>query len=120
MLNRSLMIVRMKQPFADWVNEADPQPDSNQMTLAQVNEDNPVFLIHDWACEDVEGWLEQCYLPLFEEILEQWYLDESLWPQERTLKRFRAWCEIEVHSMVIDVVDEPLKDDDYELGPPTH
>jgi len=27
MLNRDLLIVRLKRPFVDWINEADPYPD---------------------------------------------------------------------------------------------
>ena len=82
-------------------------------SLEFANADCPCFLIHDSACEDIEGWLEQCYQYLFEEVLEQWYVDEALWPQDRTLKLFKAWCDFEVHSMVLDYVDEPLIDDDF-------
>ena len=38
MLNRDLLIIRYKQPFVDWVNEADPHPDGHRMTLEDVNE----------------------------------------------------------------------------------
>jgi hypothetical protein len=114
MLNRDLLIVRLKQPFVDWINEADPYPDRIHTSLESANEDCPVFLIHDFACEDIEGWLEQCYLYLFEEVLEQWYVDEGLWPQDRTLALFKAWCEVEVHGIIIDLVDDPLLDTDYE------
>jgi len=36
MLNRDLIVVRFKQPFVDWVDEADPFPDSSRMTLDEV------------------------------------------------------------------------------------
>ena len=114
MLNRDLLIVRLKQPFVDWINEADPYPDGGHITLEYANEDCPVFLIHDFACEDMEGWLKQCYLPLFEEVLEQWYVDPTLWPQDRNLELFKAWCQVEVHGIIIDLVDDPLLDSDYE------
>jgi hypothetical protein len=114
MLNREMLIVRLKQPFVDWINEADPNPDRVHITLEDANEDSAVFLIHEYACEDLEGWLAQCYLPLFEEVLEQWYLVPTLWPQDRDLDLFKAWCEVEVHGIVIDLVDEPLLDDDFE------
>ncbi|MEZ5504283.1 MAG: hypothetical protein R3E50_17100 [Halioglobus sp.] len=116
MLNRDLIVVRLKQPFVDWVNEANPYPDGSRMTLEEANEDLPVFLIHDHASEDVEEWLRQCYQPLFEELLEQWYVDETLWPQELTLELFRAWCDVKVHGMLYDLVDEPLVDDDIDLS----
>jgi len=114
MLNRDLIIVRLKQPFVDWINEADPYPDRTLTTLESANEDCPVFLIHDFAGEDLEGWLAQCYLPLFEEVLEQWYVVPELWPQDRNLEIFNAWCEVQVHGVIIDLVDDPLLDTDYE------
>ena len=114
MLNRNLLIVRVKQPFVDWINEADPYSDSGNITLEYANQDCPTFLIHDFACEDVDGWLQQCYLHVFEEVLGQWYVDESLWPQDRTLNLFKAWCEVEVHGIIIDLVADPLLDSDFE------
>jgi cytochrome b involved in lipid metabolism len=103
MINRGLIIIRFKQPFVDWVNEADPHPGGGtRMSIEQVNDDSPAFLIHDYASEEFEDWLEE------------WYVDPSLWPQDRTLKLFKAWCDVEVHSMVIDMVDGPLEDDDYD------
>jgi len=55
MLNRDLLIVRLKQPFVDWINEADPYPDSTHITLESANEDSSVFLIHEFASEEFEG-----------------------------------------------------------------
>jgi hypothetical protein len=114
MLNRELLIVRYKQSFVDWVNEADPRPDGHRISLKDVKEDSPAYLIHEDADEDFEGWLQECYMPLFENILGEWYTDPALWPQDRTLKLFRAWCEVEVHGIVTDMVDGPLIDYDLD------
>jgi hypothetical protein len=119
MINRNLIIVKFKQPFVDWINEADPHPGSGsgsgtRMSIEEVNDDSPAFLIHDYASEDFENWLEECYELLFEQVLEEWYVDPTLWPQDRTLKLFKAWCDVEVHSMVIDMVDASLEDDDFD------
>jgi hypothetical protein len=95
-INRGLIIIRFKQPFVDWVNEADPYPRSGtRMSIEQVNDDSPAFLIHDYASEEFENWLEECYELLFEQILEEWYVDPVLWPQDRTLQLFKAWCDVE-------------------------
>lgn len=112
MLNRDLLIIRYKQPFVDWVNEADPYSDTHTITLEDANHDSPSYLIHEDASEEFEHWLKECYKPLFENILEDWYNDPALWPQDRTLQLFKAWCDFEVHSMVLDYVDGPLMDDD--------
>jgi cytochrome b involved in lipid metabolism len=115
MINRGLIIIRFKQPFVDWVSEADPHPGGRtRMTIEQLNDDSSAYLIHDYASDEFEDWLEECYELLFEQILEEWYVDPSLWPQDRKLKLFKAWCDVEVHSMVVDMVDGPLEDDDYD------
>jgi len=116
MLNRDLIVVRLKQPFVDWVNEADPYPDGSSMTLDEVNKDISAFLIHDSASQDVERWLKEYYLLLFEAILEEWYVDEALWPRDRSLALFKRWCDVEIHSMVFDLVDEPIVDDEFDLS----
>ena len=59
MLNRDLLIIRYKQSFVEWVNEADPYPGGRLMTLEDVNEDYPAYLIHEYASEDFENWLQE-------------------------------------------------------------
>jgi len=112
MLNRELLVVTYKQPFVDWVNEADPQPNEHPITLEDANEDSPAYLIHEYASEDFDQWLQECYLPLFENILEEWSSDPTLWPQDRTLSLFTKWCPLDIHSMVLNYIDGPLVDDE--------
>lgn len=48
-----------------------PVPGSGtHRSLAEVNDDSPTFLIHDYAIEEFEDWLEECYQLLFEQVLE--------------------------------------------------
>jgi len=47
--------------------------------------------------------------------LEGWHLDESAWPVDRTFKKFRDWFAIEFHSVVEDLCDFPMVDDDDEF-----
>jgi hypothetical protein len=112
MLNRDLLIIRYKQPFVDWVNEADPYEDGHHIALEAANDDSPAYLIHEFASEEFESWLESCWVPLFENFRGEWYTDPALWPQDRTLELLQTWCELEVHSMVVDTVNEPLVDDE--------
>ncbi len=44
MLNRSAYIVHYKQPFVDWINEADPNP-THTVTIESANEDSTVYLV---------------------------------------------------------------------------
>ena len=60
------------------------------MTLADVKYDVSAFLIHEYAGESLDEWLEQHYLTLFENVLEAWYVHPPLWPKDRTLALFKA------------------------------
>jgi hypothetical protein len=86
------------------------------LTLDEVNMDGELFLIpnYDSLKEPVDGtgdavkWVERRWKMFFEHILEAWILDDSAWPQKRTLKMFREWFDIEYRSMVWDMGTEPL------------
>jgi hypothetical protein len=44
-----------------------------------------------------------------------WYTDESIWPEKRTLSVFRKWLDVEIHSMVIDMLDEHIMRESYNI-----
>jgi hypothetical protein len=49
---------------------------------------------------------------VFELELDGWHTDESVWPQNRTLAMFKEWFHIELHSIVEDLVDDEIVDED--------
>ena len=116
-INRSLMILRPKQPFLDWARWLDDE--SKDLTLDSLNEDSTAYLIPEiWQDSDQEKFLQTYYDILFEEQLEGWWTDEVSWPQQRDLKLFLEWFEVEFHSLVFDLCDEPIrvvKDDEDDL-----
>lgn len=111
MLNRAAIIIRYSQPFADWINTADPSS-RKKLTLAEANDEATVYLIEVEDQEEFEKWLELNHEQLFEEELEGWYTEPGLWPQDRSLKTFKEWCIFEFHSVVIDTAESPLIDDE--------
>jgi len=116
-INRSLMILRPKQPFLDWARWLDDE--SKDLTLDSLNEDSTAYLIPEiWQDSDQEKFLQTYYDILFEEQLEGWWTDEVSWPQQRDLKLFLEWFEVEFHCLVFDLCDEPIrvvKDDEDDL-----
>lgn len=49
----------------------------------------------------------------FIEELNNWCVDDSLWPKKLTWEMFNEWFHFSVQSMLIDVLDSPvLKDVD--------
>jgi len=118
MINRAAIILRYKAPAVRWINDADPYDDDPGITLARVNEDRTVYLVHSESAEnmdDVRAWIELNVEALFESELEGWYTDESLWPKNRDLKLFDQWFDVECHTVLVDTFTGPIVDDEYEL-----
>ena len=109
MLNRSVAILRPKQPYLDWANSVNdgglpPQVDGEQTAyLLPSNERD-----HDGSLT-----IEQCYEGLFECELAEWHQLEEDWPADRTYAMFQQWFSVEWHSVVLDLCGDPLVDDGY-------
>ena len=115
MVNRGVLILRYKEPAVRWINEADPNPSGSPITLEQVNEERTVYLISDGAGDDsqtFERWLRRHYAKLFEMELDDWYTDPALWPGGRSYELFRQWFEPELHTVLIDLGQGEIYDDE--------
>src|ERR1017187_4356983 len=106
------MMLIFKQPFLDWLNAADQNPLS--LTLEMLRIDNDTFLIPQFDDpHDAVKWVEDRWSFLFDSILFDWAMEESLWPENRTLKMFLEWFDIDVHSMAWALGNEPLMVEDW-------
>jgi len=94
MINRSAIILKYKEPFVRWINEADPYDHDIALSLKEANEDRNVYLITEEGGEDFEKWISLNYKKLFEIELNDWYTDESLWPEKRNKKTFNEWFSV--------------------------
>jgi len=110
-LNRGVVIVRPKQPYLDWAAGLDdsglvPDPTGEQT----------VYLIPSYE-DDGEAWtvLESVYPMIFEHELAGWDTDETTWPQGRDFAMFRDWFAVEFHSVVEDLCDFEIVEDDDEV-----
>src|ERR671919_1279828 len=113
MLNRAALILRYKQPFVDWINAADPSPTSHTLTLAEVNQEHTVYLVEVEDEGELARWLARHHEELFEQELNGWYTDPALWPRNRSLKMLKEWCSFELHTVVVDIGESPLEDDEF-------
>ncbi len=112
MVNRAAVILKYKDPFIHWVNEADPYDNNPGITLERVNQDRTIYLIYEDDAENLEEWISLNFMQLFESELEDWYTDESLWPKNRNRKLFDEWFDVECHSVIIDTVGSEIIDDE--------
>jgi hypothetical protein len=110
-INRSVAIIRPKQPFVDWANSI---PDENsKYTVESFRNDCTVVLIPEYDTEeDARGYINGVWGELFENELVSWYTDELLWPEDPTQEVFWQWFEVEFHSMVVDPYQDPIQWED--------
>ena len=103
-VDRSAVVIRMKQPYLDWTNSL---PDSDEMTLDELNWDNNTYMIPEYdTLAHLKSILQEFYTDIFEEELRAWYRDEKAWPQVRDYQTFKKWFEVEPHSLVFDLLDQ--------------
>lgn len=108
MINRGVVIVRPKQPFLDWAAGLD-----DSELLPDVDGEQTVYLVPEFATpEDANSLVELLYPAFFENELYTWFTDESAWPERRDLETFREWFSIEFHSVVEDLCDYEIIDDE--------
>lgn len=112
MINRAALIVRLKEPFIQWINETDPLDSRSRISMEETNEDRTVYLIDDAEAEHVDEWIDLNFRQLFECELEDWYEDESLWPKKIDRELFDAWCAIECHTVIVDTVGGQITESD--------
>ena len=103
LIDRDVAIIKPKQPLVDWVNCTVPL--STPVSQEELENDCTAILVPDLgSLEAVLEYLQPLKPLLFEMELEDWDLDPIDWPKERTDEVFDAWFDIEVHSMVWDLV----------------
>ena len=108
MINRAVLIVRPKKPFLDWAARLD---DSG--LLPNVEGEQTVYLIPVYDDDrDSQAILRKVYSRVFESELFGWHTEESAWPTRRDFKAFGEWFTIEMHSVVEDLCDAEIIDDD--------
>lgn len=112
-VNRSVIIIRPKQPFVDWINNTPELEIEESLALDYFKNECTAILVPDLVSnEDVEYYLGRIKSGLFELELAGWYTDPSVWPAKRDSETFDKWFELEVHSMVYDLFQEPMVDNE--------
>jgi hypothetical protein len=97
-LKRSAMVIIPRQPFIDWLRSHDPH-----MQVYDGMLEGEVYLLPDYETKKaIEKWLKRNFDTLFTEQLNNWYLDEDMWPQSRSYKMFGEWFSYSLYTMIFD------------------
>lgn len=82
------------------------------LSLAAINKEPEVYLLPEYASDsEREELLADFFDMVFEWELIGWWGEQSDWPKNRDLNMFKQWFDVTFHSVVEDLVDEPLEDD---------
>lgn len=106
-VDRSIAIIKPKQPFLDWLNQK--SGNEVELTLAELRSDCTVIMVPEAdEPEDVINHVDDIADRLFEMELSSWFSDPTSWPAQRTLKVFWEWFDVEVHLAVFDSVEADI------------
>jgi hypothetical protein len=106
-INRCVAVIRPRKPFFEWLQSL-PDWDSHIM-LKDIRSNCMSILIPEVdSNEEALDYVEDNYHLFFEIQLHNWHRDNRLWPEKRTLTKFRSWFKVELHSLVHDVLYEEL------------
>lgn len=110
--NRTALVVTPKEPFIKWVQSADET--SAHITPEEIMEGPNVYLVDDTIDGmGEERLLKKNFAGIFEEKLNGWIIDETMWPQKRDLKTFHQWFHVHVYAIVLDMGTNPLEIEEY-------
>jgi hypothetical protein len=106
-VNRSVLVVRPRQPYLDWVHSVDEG--GQNFTLADLRNDCTAYLIPEF---DDDGHQAQIVEAIYEEVFEHelwaWMRDPEVWPPNRDLPTFLQWFELEYCSVTLDTVGKRI------------
>lgn len=110
MLNRSVLIITPAEPYLTWA-----KAQSSFELTGPIELWTNVYLIPEFDTdEDPEVALREVFPVIFARMLCDWTSDERVWPENRTLDLFKLWFRFEMHTMVEDVCDYEIEDDEDE------
>jgi hypothetical protein len=105
-IDRNAILVRPKKPFYEWLNSVYPEDKTHE------KDEHNIYLIREMDhIDEVKKWIQRNFDRLFVNELNDWNTNEDRWPKKRTYKMFSEWFDVEVHSMILDLEDDPVRKD---------
>ena len=112
-INRTIAIIKPKEPYLDWARAV---PNPIDLSLDELRQDCTALLLPDFTDDkEADAYLHSIYRELFDLELAAWDTNEDDWPRERDYATFRAWFDIELHSLVLDPVTTPICRQGHEI-----
>ena len=104
-INRFALIVTPSEALLKWAISEQPSL-SEEVDPEDTTDLATVYLLPDFDdIEEADDWVEQNFLDLLENLLEEWIADENLWPPRLEYSHFEKYADYTLSNMVIDTVD---------------
>ncbi|HQA75619.1 MAG TPA: hypothetical protein PLY32_00720 [Salinivirgaceae bacterium] len=104
-VHRSALIITPKKSFKEWLISMDPD-DAN----IDLSNETDLYLIPNFDDHyQAEQWLKENFDIIFCDQMNNWYIDESDWEQNRTFKTFKEWFNYSIHLQILDTLEIPIK-----------
>jgi hypothetical protein len=109
-VNRTAISIVGTERFTEWMRSRDADFNKGSLTVARTKPFGTTYLLPEFDDEsDIQQWVEDNFVWLFEFQLSTWTEDESAWPGARDLNAFREWFRVDVHSTVVDIGDDDIE-----------
>lgn len=104
-INRFALIVTPSETLLRWAIREDSSLEA-EVDFEDTSDLTTIYLLPDFDdMEEAEEWLERNFMPLLENLLEEWVPDESNWPSNLAFNHFEKYSDYHLTNMVIDTLD---------------
>ena len=108
-LNRSIAIIKPKQPFVDWANSTNPDSDF-KVTLEMARSDPTCILIPEFVSPKAnQNYIKKIYPDIWHWAMYGYWTDEKAYPKHRPFEKFKEWFDVELCSEVLDFEDKEIE-----------
>ncbi len=107
-VDRTAVVLKPTEAFLSWLKSTDA--DMPDLTLSQIRSNCTVYLVPDTEePEEVIAFFNERFQNIFETEIAGWEIEKHLWPEDMNLELFWKFFEVEVHDIVLDMVDAEIK-----------
>jgi len=112
LINRTLLTLRPNENFLQWLQQTSEE--NAEIKEEDLWEDCNAYLIEEVADEsELEEVLKTRYRELFVAELSDWMEDDQLWPEDLGYDAFCRYFDVEVQTVVIDLVGTSIQREEY-------
>ena len=102
LVNRVALVVTPKRRYAEWTRSV--APETQRLEAEQLKSMATLFVVEALDDQpDIQGLIDEHYEEIFENMLETFTSDESLWPPNRNPHVFRDWFDVILQDLLFDL-----------------